>query len=215
MRTFRAATTILKELFVEKFGEEKYNQLISNARKEFEALIPQIPYIGGKEKKLTNELVNSALLIPILRALEREGLDFNEIGELVYRMFELFYEFIPQTDDIFSFEYLNSEKENAKNSKLREYSGDWVYDFVEGDGKTFSWGVNYHECGVLKFYKNQGMEHLMPIVCIADFAKARAYGYGLMRTQTRAHGAPFCDFRYIKDGTNPRAWPPDNLTEFK
>jgi len=134
---------------------------------------------------------------------------------LTYELFEAFYKVIPQTDNLFSEEYINQQRERAEISKARKYPGDWVSDFVEGDGKTFTWGVNYSECGVHKFYKSQGLEHLMPIVCIADFAMARQYGYGLKRTQTRAHGAPMCVFRYIKDGNTPRSWPPDNLPEFK
>ena len=177
MRQFDAATTIVKDLLIDYFGEAKFNELIPKARKDFEDLLPQIPYVGGKDNRLTEPLVNATILLPLLRNFEQEGLDFNEIGKLTYNLFEVFYKVIPPTDDIFSEEYINQEKESAKNSKLRKYPGDWVYDFVEGDGKTFTWGVDYSECGVHKFYKSQGLENLMPIVCISDFAMARAYGY--------------------------------------
>ena len=110
-------------------------------------------------------------------------------------MFELFYKLIPPSDNIFSEGYLHQLKENAKKSKLRNYKGDWVYDFIEGDGKTFTFGTTYYECGVFKFYKSQGAEEFMPIVCISDFAQAHAYGYGLKRTQTIGNGASICDFR--------------------
>ena len=215
MRQFDAATAIVKDILIEEFGETKFKDLTTEARKEFEALIPQIPYIGGKDNRSTDSLIDATILLPLLRAFEKEGLNFDEIGKLTYNLIEAFYKVIPPTDDIFSEEYINYEKEGAKKSKLRKYPGDWVYDFIEGDGKTFTWGVDYSECGVHKFYKSQGLEHLMPLVCIADFAMARAYGYGLARTQTIGNGAPICDFRYIKDGSNPRAWPPDNLPEFK
>ena len=215
LRQFDAATTIVKDILIAKFGEEKFKELTTEARNDFVSLLPQIPYVGGKDNRLTESLVSATILLPLLRAFEKEGLNFDEIGKLTYEIFEVFYKVLPQTDDIFSEEYINQEKESAKNSKLRKYPGDWVYDFVEGDGKTFTWGVDFSECGVHKFYKSQGLEHLMPIVCIADFAMARAYGYGLTRTQTIGNGAPICDFRYIKDGSNPRAWPPENLPEFK
>lgn len=215
MRVFDAATTIVKDILIENFSETKFNELLAEVRKDFESLLSQIPYVGGKENPLTDNLTNAAMLLPIFRFFEKQGLTFDEIGKMAYDMYEAFYKVMPPTDDFFSEEYLNQKREYAKNSKLRKYPGDWVYDFIEGDGKTFTWGVDYSECGIHKFYKSQGCEHLMPIMCIADFAMARAYGYGLKRTQTRAHGAPICDFRYIKDGSNPRAWPPDNLPEFK
>lgn len=215
LRQFDAATTIVKDILIAKFGEEKFKELTTEARNDFESLLPQIPYIGGKDNRSTENLVSATILLPMLRAFEKEGLNFEEIGKLAYNLFEVFYKVLPQTDDLFSEEYVDNKKEDAKNSKLRKYSSGWVMDFVEGDDKTFTWGVDYSECGIHKFYKSQGLEHLMPLVCISDFAMARAYGYGLTRTQTIGNGAPICDLRYIKDGSNPRAWPPDNLPEFK
>ncbi len=215
LRQFDAATAIVKDVLVKQFGEEKFKEITTEARKDFEDLIPQIPYIGGKDNNLTENLVNGIILLPILRIFEQEGLNFNEIGRLAYSLYEVFYKVIPQVEDIFSEEYISYKKEQAKDSKFRKYPGDWVFDFVEGDGKTYTWGVNYSECGIHNFYKSQGMEHLMPLLCISDYAMARAYGYGLKRTQTIGNGDPICDFRYIKDGKSPRGWPPDDLPEFK
>ncbi len=215
LRQFDAATTIVKDILIAEFGEEKFKELIREARNDFESLLPQIPYVGGKNSRDSETFINVATLLPMLRNFEKEGLDFYEIGKLAYDLFEAFYKVMPLTDDIFSKEYINQEKERANQSQLKQYPDNWVLDFVEGDGKTFTFGVNYSECGAYKFFKSQGLEHLMPIVCIADFAMARAYGYGLTRTQTIGNGAPICDFRYVKDGSNPRAWPPDILPEFK
>ncbi len=215
LRTFKTALIIVKNILIENFGESKFNEISTNIEKEFEALIPQIPYVGGDENHLTESLINATILLPLLRVFEKEGLDFYEIGKLAYNLFEAFYKVIPPTNDIFSDEFLIQQKESAKSSKLRKYNGDWVYDFIEGDDKTFTFGIDYSECGVFKFYKSQGAEHFMPIVCISDFAQAQAYGYGLKRTQTIGNGAPLCDFRYVKNGSTPRAWPPDHLPEFK
>ncbi len=206
---------IVKQILIENFGEAKFTEISNAARKEFEDLLPNIPYVGGNDSYLTNELINASLLLPLLRAFEKEGLSFHEIGKLTYELFEAFYKVMPPANDIFSDDFIENEKKHAHDSKLRKYTGDWVLDFVEGDNKTFTYGIDYSECGVHKFYKSQGAEHFMPLVCIADYAKARAYGYGLNRTQTIGNGAKICDFRYVKNGKTPRAWPPDNLQEFK
>ena len=215
MRQFNAALSIVKNILSDYFGDAKFKELSTKTREDFEQLLPQIPYVGGKANHLTDNLISAAILLPLLRIFEKEGLDFNEIGKLTYKLYEAFFTVIPPTADIFSEEYINQVKEEAKNSKLRKYPDDWVYDFVEGDGETFTWGIDYSECGVYKFYKNQGMEHLIPIVCISDFEDARVHGYGLTRTQNIGNGAPICDFRFSKDGTTPKAWPPENLPEFK
>jgi hypothetical protein len=215
MRTFKTALVIVKDILIEQFGDSKFEEISAITTKEFEELLPQIPYVGGDQNHLTESLINSALLLPFLRVFEKEGLNYEEIGKLTYDMFEAFFKVIPATDDIFSEEYIIKLKENAKKSKLRKYEGDWVYDFIEGDGETFTFGIDYYECGLYKFYKSQNAEHFMPIVCISDFAGARAYGYGLKRTQTIGNGAPICDFRFDKNVLTPRAWPPHDLPEFK
>ena len=215
LRQFDFATSIAKEAIEDYFGELKTKELLSSARQDFEMLIPQIPYVGGNENRLTGPLVNSALILPLIRAFNQKGLSFDEIGNITYNIFEAFFAIIPPEEDIFTEEYMSKVREDAERSKLREYPGDWVFDYVEGDGKTFTFGINYHECGVYKFYKSQGLEKYMPIVCIADFAQAKAYGYGLWRTQNIANGSSICDFRYVKDGTSARAWPIYDLPEFK
>lgn len=215
MRTFDAALNIVKNVLVKYFGESRFIEIATITQKDFESLLPQIPYVGGNQNHLTEELTNSAILLPLLRFFEGEGLEFYEIGKMVYELFEAFYKVIPPKNDIFTEEFLNNQKENAEKSKLRKYPGDWVFDFIESDGETFAFGIDYFECGVYKFYKSQGLEDFMPFICISDFAKAQAYGYVLKRTQTIGNGAPICDFRYSEGEDAPRGWPPDNLPEFK
>jgi len=55
----------------------------------------------------------------------------------------------------------------------------------------------------------------MPFISLSDFSEANIFGFGFSRTQTLSNGAPLCDHRYIKNVETPRAWPPDNIKEFK
>lgn len=215
MRQFDAALTIGKKILTDYFGEDKFKELSTKTREEFEQLLPQLPYIGGSDNFLNDSLINAAILLPLLRNFEKEGLDFNEIGKLTYSLYEVFFKVIPTAVEPFSEKYLHVLKKAAQTSKLREYPDDWVYDFVEGDGATFTYGIDYSECAVCKLYKSQEMGHLMPIVCIADFEDAHIHGYSLKRSQTIGNGAPICDFRFNKEETTPKAWPLDNLPEFK
>jgi len=182
IRTFDTALNMVKPILTKYFEDSKFNEIYTTSRKEFENLLSQIPYVGGNENPLTESLINSAMIQPLLRKFEEEGLEFYEIGKLTYKLFEIFYEFIPPKDDIFTEESLNEKKESAKKSKLKKYPEDWVFDFIEGDGKTFTFGINYSECGVYKFYKSQEASHFMPIICLSDYAQARVYRYGLKRT---------------------------------
>ena len=103
----------------------------------------------------------------------------------------------------------------AKESQKKKYPGDWIFEFVDGVDKNFTYGLNFTQCGIYEFAKKLGLEKYTPFICLADFAEATASGFGLTRTQTISNGSPICDHRYIKDTTTPRAWPPHKLQEFK
>ncbi len=49
-----------------------------------------------------------------------------------------------------------------------------------------------------------------------DWSGWRANEVEASRTQTLAHGADCCDFRYLRVGKNgPKGWPPESMPEWK
>ncbi len=107
----------------------------------------------------------------------------------------------------FSRYYLNRLRKRAIESHQREYPDGYVYDFIEGDGKTFDYGVDYIECASCKFLARQGASELAPYLCPVDILYSEALGWGLMRTQTLAEGDSKCDFRFKKGGPTNVAVP--------
>jgi hypothetical protein len=83
----------------------------------------------------------------------------------------------------------------------------YVFDYVPGDGVTFDYGVDYTECGTVKFLREQGAPELAPYLCPADILYSQALGWGLKRTTTLAERAERCDFRFKKDGETQVAVP--------
>jgi hypothetical protein len=107
----------------------------------------------------------------------------------------------------FSRLYLRRLRKRALESHQRKYPDDYVYDFVEGDGKSFDYGVDYLECASCKFLAKQGAPELAPYLCPADILYSEALGWGLLRTMTLAEGAEKCDFRFKKGGPTKVAVP--------
>ncbi|MBK5134231.1 hypothetical protein JJE00_07405, partial [Candidatus Bathyarchaeota archaeon] len=64
MRQFDAALTIGKKILTDYFGEDKFKELSTKTREEFEQLLPQLPYIGGSDNFLNDSLINAAILLP-------------------------------------------------------------------------------------------------------------------------------------------------------
>jgi len=194
------------------FGEENGHALVADTRREFESLIPQLPYIGGKQP-FTEFIVFTGMLLAVYRVSQAHGKTVEQTGELVYEIGRAFLKSSPAFltrffgGMNFSRFYLRRLRKLAAESRLRQYPDDYVYNFVEGDGETFDYGVDYFECASCKFMAKQGASELAPYLCPVDILYSKSLGWGLMRTMTLAEGAKKCDFRFKKGGRTKVAVP--------
>ncbi len=221
---FKENLEVAKQLLLEKLDEEKVESLLVNVIKEYDKILPEAQYIGGNKNPFTSYLVGAVETFSIVRVLENEGIPYREIGEFIFRYYELINEKREEnlkkvgqshSDQIFTPDYIKFMKDFAKMSHEKTFPGDWVLEFIDGEGKPFTYGFDFSQCGSNELAKKLGMEKYMPFICLADFAEATTAGFGFTRTQTLSNGAPICDHRYIKGESTPRAWPPETVQEFK
>jgi hypothetical protein len=203
-----------RPILINRCGKEAATAIHQETLDEYERLIPQLPYIGGRKNLLTDNLVQSAWALALYRVLQRRGWALEEIGELIHCSLEANLNRIPtflrhwMGKLPFTRWYRRRQQRSALHSQDREYPGDWVYEFVEDDGETFDLGMDFTECGIVKFFHAQGADELTPYLCNLDYVTYEAMGVGLRRTMTLAWGCEKCDFRYVKGGEVPAAWPP-------
>lgn len=210
----------VRKVLASYFGDDLADIIIEEARQEFEALIPELPYIGGKKNPLEENPVGSAYCLALYRVLKNHGKTVEEAGKIVYETGEEYL----RSSSIFSklklrvlsrlmFTKLGKYliKRWAAESQKRRYPGDWVYTYVEGDGKEFDFGIDYTECGICKFFHAQGADEFMPFMCLLDFPHSKASSSGLVRTMTLAEGAEKCDFRFKRSREVKQGWPPEFL----
>jgi hypothetical protein len=204
-------------ILVSSYGEEFAASVAAETDRELERLIPEIPYIGGDENRLTENLNQAALALALHRAMTAHGKGVEETGSVLYRTVESmvgsYPRFVTRAIGFLGLTPFEPGKvrEAALESQERRYPGDWVLYFVEGDGEDFDWGMDYTECGIVKFLRAQGADDLAPYLCLADFPVSDAFGLGLERTTTIAEGAERCDFRFKRGRETPRGWPPKLL----
>jgi len=165
-----------------------------------------------------NVLCLSAGSLAFYRAMMAHGKSVQDAGRIIYRAVEAV---VSQTDVFSGVDGRMAQGKAAQNdfkrmaaaSQKRVYPGDWVLTFVEGDGREFDFGVDYTECGLVKFYHAQGADELAPYLCLGDFPISKALDTGLVRTTTLARGGPRCDFRYKNGRPIQMEWTPDFLKE--
>lgn len=216
-KSFRMQQKILQNHFEEPIT----NRWLLEARHRYESLIPHIPYIGGKENAFTRYLIYSLGIMPLVEILRNQKIPTRTIGKIIFDMTSTFYSAIPAPVkwylrwSCFGKRRKTRMQKAAAHSQFRHYPEDWVFEFVEGDGKTFAYGITMTECGLEKFWRGQGLEEFIPYLCLTDWAQWRALGIVATRTQTIANGGEYCDFRYVKKGKGgPPGWPPESNPEW-
>lgn len=205
LRSFDRSIARSKRVFIDRYGKERANSLIRESRREYESIIPQIPFIGDKNPFLIFLLPTSRYLA-IYRILLRRGLTVEEAGQIIYQMNEAELNSIPIIVRRiigylwFSPWLIRRFRKRAKESQERKYSGGYVLTFIEGDGQKFDYGFDYTECAGCKFLNEQNASEFSPFMCALDKAASEALGWGLTRTMTIADGFEKCDFRFKKEG---------------
>ena len=177
------------------------------------SLIPRIPFIGNNALLLSFFFPTTRYLA-VYRALQRQGRTVEEAGRLVYLMGAEEARAIPYLARRvleylwFSRLFRQLLKRRATKSQRRRYPGDFVMNYVEGDGREFDYGVDYIECANCKFLQAENALELAPYECATDRPISELAGWGLTRTMTIAEGFPRCDFRFKKGGKTRVPIPP-------
>ncbi len=215
---FDAVFNPVRKLIVELAGEKDAAAIINESRKAYEGLLPQVPYIGGDDNSLSETLYMSAAALGFYQAMLAHGQPLEQTGRIMYRAMEAMFTF---KDPLAMAQSRDPNGKAAQDEFLRleswlmksPYPGDWRMTFVKGDGKNFDFGVDYTECGIVKFYQAQQAEELAPYMCLGDFPLSKALNSGLARTTTLALGGKKCDFRWKAGRKVQMEWTPEFLKE--
>lgn len=212
IRSFDKSLSRVKPWLDARLNEQRAERFIEKSHQEYEALIPSIPFIGRNNRLLVFFLPTTRYLA-VYRALQKQGLAVEDAGALTIEMGTAEITAIPAPirwfiGYLWFSSWLRSRIEKrAEESKKCQYHGDYVLDFVEGDGREFDYGVDYVECASCKFLEAENAMELAPYVCAVDKAASDLMGWGLTRTTTLADGFPRCDFRFKKGGETRVALP--------
>jgi hypothetical protein len=192
------------------YGKPAGEAIASDALERFEVLLPDIPYIGGDENRLTKALYTTAAMLAMYRSLQERGASVEEAARLIYLGTASFYNGLPMRWLMRwgGRRYRGQKRQEqvrhaAAVSQARRYPDDWVFEVVEGDGQDFDFGLDYTECGLLKYLKREGAPELAPYLCWTDYPMFGSMGMKLVRTETLAQGGQRCDFRVSRGKPTP------------
>lgn len=189
-----------------RYDADVAEAVATETRSNFEEIIPQLPYIGGRGNAFTPVIVANGWIVALYRAMTARG----ESEETVIRLC------CEVSDDLLrSFPgfvlrlagrvasgplgrwYLGRQ---AARSQRRQYPEDFVYSFLKGDGAEFDYALEFSECAVDKFYEAQGVQELGPYCNFFDITCSRHMKLGLNADTTIGLGHDRCSMRFKKGG---------------
>jgi len=210
---FETHTLSWRQFLVARYGSPFADAMLHDTTEQYQDAIPRIPYIGGDENPMTRHLVRSTTSLTLYHVMISHGKTAEEAGWVIYRaVAEAVSHLPPEPDWELSPEFRAQQKGAARRSQERRYPDDWVWDFVEGDGVEFEYGLDFCECGTQKLYHAHGADEFLPYYCYLDFVTERTPGWSFHRTQTLAEGHSKCDFRWKRGGETRGGWPPYFVT---
>jgi len=195
-----------------RFSEGKAEQITKKASAQFRNIVLTLPDVGGKQNDDTQYLIIGAWYLAYYRPMKELNMNAEDVGRMIYELNRIDLKHMPQRhalqqgNEKFSLETETKMKAWTESTQLREYPGNWVAEFVKGNGDDFDFGYNYTECALCKFYHSQGTPELAPFVCLNDFIRSRRLNTGLHRTKTLGQGDDICNFRYKHGRTVTQNW---------
>jgi hypothetical protein len=209
LRDFDRASRILEQVLTARYDAEFATTIRQETRQEFETLIPQLPYIGGKKNRHTRSVIGTSYGLAVYRAMTAHGKPMDEIGALHFAFSKAVLASLPLPAKL-GFWLLRTLlstrpgkqlfkamlKKRSQIAQERRIPGNVFGHYVEGDGEEFDCGVDITECPIADFFRAQGASEFAPYVCLYDFPASKLSGTGLVRTMTLAEGAEKCDDRF-------------------
>lgn len=206
LRDFIKFVGVVRQVLVTHYGKEGAAEIAQEAWQEYESLVPQIPYIGGRRNPLTTNLVGTTRGLALLKALRIREERVETIGRIYYEMMETHLSSSPSwpfwlmrmglRTKVGQSVFKRALKRMATESQKRHYPHDFVLEYVEGKKGEFDCGIDYTECAIVKLFRSQDAGEFARYVCLYDYPKSKMTGTGLVRTMTLAEGQEMCDFRF-------------------
>jgi len=195
-----------------RYGEAFAEEVIEEAREILEGVIPELPYIGGDDNPMTYHIIRCSTSLALYKAMKARGKPAEETGKIIYDAVAEAVRHMPPNPPPTE-ESLAKKRKRARISQERRYAGDWVREFVEGNGEDFKYGYDFYECGTQKLYHAHGADEFTPFFCYLDFVTYRTPGWSFGRTKSLAECDEKCNFRFRKGGETKKGWPPPFLEE--
>lgn len=196
------------------YGAEMAGEVLRETGEKYDSYLPVLPYSGDEDLHDAKDMAFAAWCLAFYRVMRKHGHSAEEAGKVLYNATVAKMRTYPQFllrllgKLIFTSVYKRKYKKQQEAAHLKECAYCFKSDYVEGDGQNFDFGKDYTQCGISRWFREQGAEEFLPYMCCLDYPLAKPLGIGFHRTTTLGIGGDKCDFRYKKGKETETGWPP-------
>ncbi len=203
----------LKSYFTAEYGDALTDEIIGKSRTEFKAIIPELPFVGGRENLFTPIVIAAGGMLAISRGMKVHGKASQEMFVIFHKAIDRSYSRFPRLVSrslgslmLNKYGGMRLLQKQATRSQKQQYPDDWVFTVTEGTGEDFDWAIEYRECAVIKFWRAQGAIDLLPYCNFGDIAMSKAWGLGMELTSI-GEGFETCVAKFKRGrATEARDW---------
>jgi hypothetical protein len=196
------------------YGAERAASVLGGTDAKYEAYLPVLPYSGQEDLHDARDMVFAAWCLAFYRTMQEQGHSAEEAGKILYdatvNKMQTYPQFLLRLVGklIFTpvFKWINKKHQEATHGRECAYC--FISNYVEGDGQSFDFGKDFVQCGINKWFREQGAAEFLPYMCCLDYPLAKPLEIGFHRTTTLGIGGDRCDFRYKKGQETETGWPP-------
>ena len=193
--------------YLKKHYPDEAKAIKKKAFEIFPSVAEKAPMIGGKKNGL---YINLDLFLAVVSYYEASDhrIDGEAIDEIIDDIFSRmkFLSFLFDINRKLSLKilkkyvysdyrkYITTVKEKNSEGKWRD-----TWEMILGNREPEGISFLLIGCPIAEYAKKNGYEHLMPHICGVDRAYAKLLHAKLIRNQTIAEGADYCDSWFVPD----------------
>jgi hypothetical protein len=211
LKSFDRVALRVGEVLSRTYEPTRVRQILRKTHRAFEALLPRVPYIGGRANPFTGNLLQAAWCLAFYKTMKSQGESVETVGQIIHEAIELQLHTYPRLLlypcilTKINRQTINALKKQAADSEQMYTPQGWRFEVVDGDGQTFDVGINYHECGLCKFYHAQRADELTRYMCEINTPVSKAFNIELSQTERIPNGNPECKIRLARKKCNRHA----------
>jgi len=199
-RAFERFLQSAAPLLAARHGEDFAEEVLAATRIEFEAVLPEVPDIGGLGNVFQPVMTVNGWIVALYRAMKARGKTAEDAIRICQHVFDGWFRMLPgfllraigwamlSTPARWYFE------SQARRSRKQNNPADFVWRVERDD--TGGMSLVFDECAVNKWYEAQDVRELAPFCNFADVTYSRLMGMGVDATETIGLGCDHCALRY-------------------